>query len=311
MYIFACLFIYFTMLRRRAFNRIFVSTIVFFVILVLYTVHKTVNYTYDKNNKENNSYLYSLNDDNYVSKASIYVSKDLTIEQKVKQKLEAIIKDNNKNILLPSYINPIIPENTKVEKVLLDDGIIKVYFSKEFLNIREDQSERLIESIIYTITDDNVLGIEIYVDGTILKYVPKTNKKIKGVLTRDFGINKTYDIVSSNDIVKIVMNYYGKDKDNYYEIPVTKYVNSNKEKLEIIIDEYNKINSLISFMDNLNISSYNFDNKTLKLYFYENISFEESDLFFKTLFDNYNIDNIIIYIDNQKKVEKNRKDVEK
>lgn len=312
MYIFACLFIYFTMLKRRAFNRIFVSTIVFFIILFLYSVHKNSNCTYGDNNIKSNSYLYSLNDDNYVSKASIYVSKNLTIEQKIKQKLEAIIKDNSKNILLPSYINPIIPENTKVEKVLLDDGIIKVFFSKELLNITEEQSEKLIEAIIYTITDDNVLGVEIYVDGNILKYVPKTDKKIKGVLTRDFGINKTYEIVSSKDIVKIVMNYYGKDGDTYYEIPVTKYVNSNKEKLEVIIDEYNKNNSfLIGFLNNLNIGNYIFDQKTLKLYFNDNISFEDGDIFFKTLFDNYNIDKIIIYIDNQKKVEKYRKDVEK
>lgn len=296
------------MLRRKAFNRIFISTLVFFVIIILYSINKVSN-NVEHDIFNGNSYIYSLNNDNYVSKASIYVSKNISIEEKIKQKLNAIIEDNNKNVLLPSYINPIIPKNTKVEKVLINDGIVKVYFSKELLNISDIWSEKMIESIIYTITDENILGVEIYVDGSILKYVPNTNKKIKGTLTRDFGINKVYEVVSVSDIVKVVMNYYGKDGNNYYSIPVTKYVNSNKEKLEIIIDEYNSFNDLISFVDNISLLDYKFKDNTLIINLVSN-DLNNFDELFDSLFDNYDVDKIIIYNDNQKKVEKNRKDIE-
>ena len=38
------------------------------------------------------------------------------------------------------------------------------------------------------------------------------------------------------------MNYSGSDGNNYYDIPVTKYINDSREKLDIIIQELNKTN---------------------------------------------------------------------
>lgn len=141
-----------------------------------------------------------------------------------------MIEENNKNALLPSYFNPILPENTKIEEVIVEDSLVKIYFSKELLNITESQSEQMIEAIVYTITDEEILGIEIYVEESLLKYVPHTNKQLPAILTKDFGINKTYEISSNKDIVKLVMSYYGKENDEYYEIPVTKYLNDDREK---------------------------------------------------------------------------------
>lgn len=299
------------MLKRKALRRIFISTLVFFIVFILYGVTKTNNVKVMKKSTKNESYIYTLNSDNYVSKVSIYVDKKLSIEEKIKQKLETMIKENNRNILLPSYFKPILPENTKVENVVLDEGIIKIYFSKELLNIDKQQSEKMIEAIIYTATDSNILGIEIYADGKMLKYVPKTKKKLKQVLTRNFGINKTYEVTNTNDIVKIVMNYYGKDNYKYYSIPVTKYLNSNKSKLELIVSEYNKKSELISLMDNINLLNYELDKKVLKIYIDKNVSDNDSKLFIKTIFDNYNINRVIIYYNNQKIIEKTKKDIEK
>lgn len=300
------------MLKKKALTRIFISTLVFFIILVLYGVHKSNVDISSKPDIENNSYLYTLNNDGYISRTSIYVSKDLSLEEKIKEKIDTMIKESNRNMLLPSYFKPIIPVGTKVEKVERDGSVIKIYFSKEFMNISKDGSEKMLEAIIYTITEENILGVEIYVGGSMLKYVPNTKKEVPSVLTRDFGINKTYNVNSSNDIVKIVMNYYGKDGNNYYDIPITKYLNTDKEKLEVIMDELNKSSSnLISFIDNTNIISYEFKNKTLTLVVDKDIDYENSKNLIKTIFDNYDINKIIVYYDSQKKFEKSRKDIEK
>ena len=299
------------MLRRKALRRIFISTLVFFIVFILYGVSKTNINTDDRKKHVKESYIYTINNDNYVSKVSIYVDKKLSLEDTIKQKLETMIKENNRNILLPSYFKPILPENTKVENIVIEDNIVKIYFSKELLNIDKDQSEKMIEALIYTVTDDNILGIEIYADGKMLKYVPKTSKKLKKVLTKNYGINKTYEVNSTNDIVKIVMNYYGKDNNKYYSIPVTKYISSNKNKLELIVSEYNKNNNLISFIDNINILSYKLNNKNLIINLDKKISSSDSEAFIKTLFDNYNINKVIIYNNNKKIIEKNKKDIEK
>ena len=300
------------MLKRKAFNRIFVTTIIFFVVLILYGVHKTSTNNITVNPNKTNSYIYTINDDNYVSKVSIYVNKSLKIEDQIRDKLETMIKDNNKNMLLPSYFKPILPENTKIEEVKLEDSIIKIYFSKELINISKEQSEKMIESIIYTITDENILGVEIYVDGSMLKYVPNTTKKLPTLLTRDFGINKTYKVSRFDDITKIVMNYSIKDGNSFYDVPVTKYVNDNREKIEIIIDELNKTNAknLLSFVDNVNILSYEFKDKVLTIVVDKDIDDQCSENLIKSIFSNYDLNKIEIYYNNQKKVEKTKKDIE-
>ena len=258
------------MLKRKAFNRIFFSTVAFFLVFTLYNL-KVVNNS-DINNKIekniNKETVYTLNNDNYISKTDVYVGKFYTLEDKIKEKLEIMTSENNKNALLPSYFKPILPENTKVLDVVVEDSLVKVYFSKELNNINEEQSEKMIEAIVYTITDENVLGIEIYVEGNLLKYVPHTKKELPTILTKDFGINKTYEIFSSNNIAKVVMTYYTNCGEDLCEVPVTKYVNDDREVLEIVFDELSEVSydsNFISLLENTKIINYKINNHHIKI----------------------------------------------
>lgn len=305
------------MLKKKAFNRIFLTTIVFFVVFSLYSLKETedhYNETKSEQKEENLANIYTLNDDNYISKTAVYVSKNLSLEDKIKEKLEIMIAENNKNALLPSYFNPILPENTKVEDVVVEESLVKVYFSKELMNITEEQSEQMIEAITYTITDENILGIEIYVEGNMLKYVPHTNKKLPAVLTEDFGINKTYEISKTDNIVKIVMTYYGSDNNDYYEIPVTKYVNDDREKLEIIIEELENlctVNNLKTLVENLEVLEYNIEDTKITLNINKDLTSAEENILLTSIFNNYNVDKIELLVKNEKKLEKTKKDIEK
>lgn len=305
------------MLKKKAFNRIFLTTIVFFVVFSLYSLKETedhYNETKSEQKEENLANIYTLNDDNYISKTAVYVSKNLSLEDKIKEKLEIMIAENNKNALLPSYFNPILPENTKVEDVIVEESLVKVYFSKELMNITEEQSEQMIEAITYTITDENILGIEIYIEGNMLKYVPHTNKKLPAVLTEDFGINKTYEISKTDNIVKIVMTYYGSDNNDYYEIPVTKYVNDDREKLEIIIEELENlctVNNLKTLVENLEVLEYNIEDTKITLNINKDLTSAEENILLTSIFNNYNVDKIELLVKNEKKLEKTKKDIEK
>ncbi len=305
------------MLKKKAFNRIFLTTIVFFVVFSLYSLKETedhYNETKSEQKEENLANIYTLNDDNYISKTAVYVSKNLSLEDKIKEKLEIMIAENNKNALLPSYFNPILPENTKVEDVVVEESLVKVYFSKELMNITEEQSEQMIEAITYTITDENILGIEIYVEGNMLKYVPHTNKKLPAVLTEDFGINKTYEISKTDNIVKIVMTYYGSDNNDYYEIPVTKYVNDDREKLEIIIEELENlctVNNLKTLVENLEVLEYNIEDTKITLNINKDLTSAEENILLTSIFNNYDVDKIELLVKNEKKLEKTKKDIEK
>ncbi len=303
------------MLRRKAINRIFFSTIIFFIVFTLYSMKFVDKVVTSDNSKDkvNEEIIYTLNSDNYISKTSVYVSKVLSLEDRVREKLEIMVKDNDKNVLLPSYFKPILPQNTRVLDVVVEDCLIKVYFSKELNNINKEQSEKMIEAIVYTVTDENILGIEIYVNGQMLKYVPNTKKVLPTILTKDIGINKSYDINASNDISKVVMMYYTNDNDNYYEVPVTKYVNDDREKLEIIFDEFGKMSddkSLISMMEGINVLNYSILDDIIVIDVNKVLNKEEQNLVFKSIFSNYGAKSIDLLVNGEKKVKKTRNALE-
>ena len=303
------------MLRRKAINRIFFSTIIFFIVFTLYSMKFVDKVVTSDNSKDkvNEEIIYTLNSDNYISKTSVYVSKVLSLEDRVREKLEIMVKDNDKNVLLPSYFKPILPQNTRVLDVVVEDCLIKVYFSKELNNINKEQSEKMIEAIVYTVTDENILGIEIYVNGQMLKYVPNTRKVLPTILTKDIGINKSYDINASNDISKVVMMYYTNDNDNYYEVPVTKYVNDDREKLEIIFDEFGKMSydkSLISMVEGINVLDYSILDDRIVIDVNKELNKEEQNLVFKSIFSNYGAKSIDLLVNGEKKVKKTRNALE-
>ena len=318
MYKKACLFIYFyrvNHMKKKALNRIFFTTVIFFIVFTLYSLKDINIKTEIKERKsEKEDYVYTLNDDGFISKTSVYVSKTLTLEERIKEKLEIMVEENNKNALLPSYFNPILPENTKIEGVKIEDSLVKVYFSKELMNITEKQSEKMIEAITYTIIDENILGIEIYVDNEMLKYVPHTKKEIPTMLTKDFGINKDYNLSSTNNIIKLVMTYYGSDNGKYYEIPVTKYVNDEREKIEIIFDELTSLCAevnLITLIDDVNIIDYEITEDSVKINLERKLSYNEESILFSSIFNNYDVKKIEFFVKNEKKSQKYKKDIEK
>lgn len=292
------------MLKKRAFNRIFITTIIFFLVFTIYSLKEVSQLKEEKRKvNQNEEIIYTLNDDNYISKTSVYVSKFLTLEDQIREKLEIMISENNKNALLPSYFNPILPENTKILDVVVEDSLVKVYFSAELMEITEEQSEKMIEAIVYTITDENILGIEIYVENSILKYVPHTKKELPTILTKDFGINKTYNISKTDNISKVTMVYYASDEDSYYEVPVTKYLNDRREKLEIIFEELEKASfdtNLISLLEGIKINDYKITKDKITIDLNSEITSEEKELIIKSILNNYDVKSVEITVNNKK-----------
>ena len=293
------------MLKRKFFNKVFLTTVIFFIVFTFCNL-KMISYNEKKKENDNKETIYTLNKEGYVSKTEVYVGKVFTLEDKIREKLEIMIKENNKNALLPSYFKPILPENTKVLEVIVDDSLVKIYFSRELNNISDEQAEKMIEAIVYTITDENILGIEIYVDGKLLKYVPHTKKELPVVLTKDFGINKKYEINNTNDIVKVVMTYFINCDDRLCEVPVTKYANDTREKLEIVFDDLSSISDkqLISLFDNVKLIDYKITNKTIIINLNKDIDDDETNIIVSSIFNNYDVNKIVILVNNHKKLVK-------
>ena len=193
-----------------------------------------------------------------------------TEETKIELSLNLDGKGESK---IPSGFRSIIPSDTEIKSIELENDIIKVNFSEKLLDVNEEYEEKIIEAIVYTLTSiEGVNKVIIYIEGDILSLLPKTKTHLPGTLDRSYGINKEYDIESFKDVNSVTVYYVSKYNDDIYYVPVTKYVNDDREKIKIIIDElasaplYNT--NLMSYLNsNISLLATEQDLDTLNLVF--------------------------------------------
>jgi len=200
------------------------------------------------------SVIYLLNDNNYLARTMVTIS-DKDINIKAKELLEILIKDGAGESKIKNGFKSLIPSDTKINSISYDKNLIKVDFSKELLNVKKEYEEKIIEAIIYTLTSiDEIKYVIIYVDGEILTKLPQTGINLPSTLDRSYGINKEVNINNYKDVNKVTIYYTMKNDDEAYYVPVTKYLNDNREKIKIIIDElassYMYNSNLMSFLNN-------------------------------------------------------------
>ncbi len=245
------------MLRKKMIRKIIITSSALFALLLIYLIPNqdeklNINQNLEYVNLEvATNTIYLLDNYNYLGKTEVVVN-STTTEEKVKELVEVLISGGSGENKIPNGFKSILPSDTKILSIKYEDGLIKIDFSKELLNINKELEEKMIEAIIYTVTSvDEVDKLIIYVEGDILTKLPQTKINLPSTLDRNFGINKTYDFTKTDDINQVTVYYLNKHNDNYYYVPVTKYLNDNRDKIKIIIDELTSTNTY-----NTNLLSY-------------------------------------------------------
>ena len=315
------------MIKRISLKKISMCLLALLSIFIFYLfpnnkklkIKKEINYI----DEANKSTIFLLDKNNYLAKTSINID-DKNIKNKAKKLLLALINGEKYENIIPNGFKSIIPSNTKILNIYYKDNVIKVDFSDDLLDIKKEYEEKIIEEIVYTLTSiDKIKYVIIYINGEILTKLPKSNITIPATLDRNFGINKEYNLTSSENINKTTVYYLNKNNNDYYYIPVTKINNSKKEKVEIIIDELknnNVYNSyLMSFLNNdVKLISADYNDKAITLNLNNKIYDGNSNSILKEVIntitlsidDNYNIDEILFKVDNKEIYKSNRKMLE-
>lgn len=293
------------MIKKYTINKICVTSVSLFLLLMFYLVPSTPEseVKIDKsigNKKE--VVVYLMDKDYYLGRMIEYASYDNIVDL-VNKKLDILINGSDE---LNSF-SPIIPKNTKVNSIKVDKNNIYIDFSKDILNVSKYNEELMIESIIYTITDINGIdNIYLSINKEPLKILPKSNKEIPYPLNRGYGINKKYDLDSLNNITKTTV-YFNKSYDDIeYLVPITKVMNTTSEKIDIIIEELKSIvnaqynlNSYIP--NNLEVVSHEVTDDKMNLIFNEFILDKEKSVVLEevkyaiaqSIFDNYNVKKVV------------------
>lgn len=253
--------------------------------------------------------IFLMDQNSYVALTSVAVN-DTNVENKAKQLIK-VLTIGGMDSKIPSGFSAIIPPNTEVLSLSYENGIIKVDFSKDILNISEKLEEKMVEAIVYTLTSiDKVEGVIIYVEGDILTKLPKTKINLPSTLDKTFGINKEFDLTSTKDITDVTIYYINQISDNYYYVPVTKYINDDRDKASIIIDElssnFNPNKNLMSFLNDgtkLVSSSVkdgnmylNFNEDILNSSVSEEISKETLDMISLSIGANYEVKEVVFNV---------------
>ena len=306
------------MLKKSALRRIMVSTLALIIVTVLYFFPTDDNNNQITQNVEyvsvDNTPIYLMNPDNYVVRTSI-ATKEKEPLALVKEMIDALTIGNEKQDYIPKHFSSIIPENTKLLDVSLEDGLLKIDFSKEFLNTTKEMEEIMIEAIVYTLTEiDGIDKIMIFVEGTKLEVLPQSNIKLPNTLDRSYGINKVYDITSLKDLTKTTIYYIGEFNNLIYYVPVTKIENDNgNNKIEIIIDELksspkNETNLMSYLASSVKLESYeelenqvilSFNNEIFDDFKEQNILEEVKYSISLSIEDTLNVEEVIFKVDNK------------
>ena len=214
---------------------------------------------------------------------------------KSKDLIDGLTIEGKKQDKLPNGFKGLLPSETKLLDISLTDGILKLNFSKEFNNVKEEYEEKLVEALTYTLTSiDGVDKIEIYVEGSKLEYLPNSKKKLPDELDKNYGINKQYEMTTLNDIDSYTVYYVMNYNDATYYTPVTKYVNNNnQDKVKVIIDE---LATSLSYESNL----MSYLNSNVKLLDYEiiddTVKLEFNDLILSDITNNLILEEVIYTI---------------
>ncbi len=299
------------MLKKIYIRKIYLSVAALFALLLIYLIPSN---TPKLNIKEELEYvdssvtstpIFLMDKNSYVALTEAPVSES-NIEKRARELIK-ILTVGGMDSKVPSGFSAIIPPDTEVLSLSYDHDVLKIDFSKDILEVDKALEEKMIEAIVYTLTSiDKVDKIIIYVEGDILTKLPKTKINLPSTLDRSFGINKEFDLTSTKDITDVTIYYINQINENYYYVPVTKYLNDNRDKINIIIDElsinFNPNKKLISFMNSeVKLVSSNIDDRIMKLEFTGetyNVNKEINNALNQTISlsvcDNYDIDEVFL-----------------
>lgn len=308
------------MIKKMYIKKILISSTALFAFFLIYFIPNKKNNEFQVkqqieyvNNEIITNDIYLLDKNNYLAKTQIPVSSD-DIEIKAKELITTLIKGEKMEDKIPNGFKALIPNNTQLISLEYNNNLIKINMSNNLLDTNKDMEEKIIESIIYTLTSiDNVDKVMILIDGKILTKLPQSNITLPSTLDRNYGINKEYNINSNKNIAKTTIYYISKYNGLEYYVPVTKITNDTRDKIEIIIDELSSKNTyntnLMSYLNsNTKVLSVNEQDNTLSVDFNEYIfnDINTKDILEEVIYtinlsikDNYNVKDVIYTYKNE------------
>ena len=176
-------------------RKLMISFLTLLVLLIIYLIPTNKDIDILKENNEIKTQKVFLLNNNLLVETDVISKNNIDIISQAKDIIDSLTIGGSKSNYLKNNMEALIPLGTKVYDVSLSDGILKINFSKEFYNVSERLEEKVVEALVYSLTNLNdVKGIMIFVEGSQMQELIHSKRRVPLVLTKDYGINKIYDI---------------------------------------------------------------------------------------------------------------------
>lgn len=317
------------MLRKFIYNRIFRTTgmLLLLLLLLLFPASKEYSLEDEKITKlvmseTSKKEVYLLDRNGYVSRCHININYSNT-KDAAKKLIEILIQDGKYEDKIPNGFKAILPPDTIINNVYIENNNITIDLSKDILELKEDNFKKMLQLVTYNLTTlDNIKNVYIKVNNKLLDNY--NNKIITQPFKRSDGVNNEYNEINYKNISKTTIYYVCKNNNKNYYVPVTKINNSNEDKIKIIINELASSNiyetNLMSFLNyNTKLNNYEINDKEMIIDF-NNYLFD--DINSKTILeeviytislsvrDNYDINTVVFKVNGKEITKSVLKDIE-
>ena len=159
-------------------RKLLISFLTLFVLTLVYIFPTNKSYEETLSIKNGNYHSIYLLNKNILVETKIVSNNDNDILAKINDILTSLTIDSPKSKYIDDNYTPLIPKGTKILNLTLENNLLKINFSKEFLNVTIDTEEKVIESIVYSLTKlDEIKEIMIFVENAKLDSLPISQKK--------------------------------------------------------------------------------------------------------------------------------------
>lgn len=295
------------MIKKFSVKKILIASLLLLVALILYSYPEelddnVIEKKYDSIN------IYLIDSNNYVAMTSI-LSKENDFDYKLRTIIDSLTVGSSN---VPKGFSSVIPRDTKLIDYSLDGNLLKINFSKQLLDVSVDDEDRMIQSIVYSLTSlDNVDKVMIFVEGEILNKLPNSHKRLDTYLDRSYGINRVIDIDKLSGSSCVTVYYLG--SNNSY-VPISYITNDDTDKIEIIVNSLksNRLNSsnLSSHLDyQVELMNYervddefflNFSDTLLSSVYEGKLKEEVKYALSYSILDTFNVENVVFLINSNK-----------
>ena len=309
------------MLKRMSIRKIMVATLSLVALFLIYLMPGNQIRDYSIEN-ERIEYVYTnvletiylMDSNGYVARTAISGSNSSVVDI-AKDVVSALIIDGERSDIIPNGFRALIPSGTEILEVSLKVDVLTVDLSNDILSINALYEEKMIESIIYSLTSiKGINKIILKVEGNVMERLPNSGKSLPLILDRGYGINKDYNLVNMSNIDSYTVYYVSKNEDDSYYVPITKYVNSKGEdKIKIIIEELSTSPiyeaNLMSFLNSdVSLINYSLDDDILSLNFSDSIFIDQdnSQILEEVIYtiglsflDSYGVSDVSLLVENE------------